>query len=114
MNKAAGVCNTNLLQFVGTCLDEEMIILLKLLTTSLHKYLEDFAPARPSARLRTFVSMLPKLSTYLHLMQPHPIVQDISSANVLLELLPGDKWRATVTDYGSVNLQSQLQTRNPV
>ena len=32
---------------------------------------------------------------------------------MLLEPLPGDQWRAKVTDYGSVNLQSQLQTRNP-
>ena len=47
-------------------------------------------------------------------MQPHPIIhRDISSANVLLEPLPNQMWRAKVTDYGSVNLQNQLQTENP-
>ena len=55
-----------------------------------------------------------KALNYLHLMQPDPIVhRGISCANVLLEPLPGDQWRAKVMDYGSVNLQSQLQTRNP-
>ena len=47
-------------------------------------------------------------------MQPDPNVhRDISCANFLLEPLPSDRWRANVTDYGSVNLQSLLQTRNP-
>ena len=55
-----------------------------------------------------------KALNYLHLMQPDPTVhRGISCANVLLEPLPGDQWRAKVMDYGSVNLQSQLQTRNP-
>ena len=47
-------------------------------------------------------------------MHPDPIIhRDISSANVLLEPLPDQKWRAKVTDYGSVNLQNQLTTKNP-
>ena len=47
-------------------------------------------------------------------MQPGPVVHRvISCANVLLEPLPSDQWRANVTDYGSANLQSLLQTRNP-
>ena len=40
------------------------------------------------------VSILPALN-FLHLMQPDPIVhRDICCANVLLEPLPGDQWRA--------------------
>ena len=51
---------------------------------------------------------------YLHQMQPDPIIhRDISSANVLLEPLPMSCWRAKVTDYGSVNLQQQLETVGP-
>ena len=51
---------------------------------------------------------------YLHLIQPDPIVhRDISSANVLLEQLPLSKWRAKLTDYGSVNVVRQLRTENP-
>jgi len=42
---------------------------------------------------------------YLYHIKPDPIVQrDISSANVLLEALPYGKWRAKLTDYGSVNV----------
>ena len=115
MNMAARVRHPNLVQFIGACMDEEMIILLELMPTSLRKYLADCAPARPSASFCTSACMdVAKALNYLHLMQPDPIVhRDISCANVLLEPLPGDQWRAKVTDYGSANLQSQLQTRNP-
>ena len=51
---------------------------------------------------------------YLHLMQPVAIIhRDISSANVLLEQLPLNRWKAKVTDYGSANLLHQLSTKNP-
>ena len=51
---------------------------------------------------------------YLHQMQPDPIIhRDISSANVLLEPLADQHWRAKVTDYGSVHFQQQLKTHNP-
>ena len=115
MNMAARVRHPNLVQFIGACMDGEMIILLELMPTSLRKYLADRAPARPSASFCTSVCMdVAKALNYLHLMQPDPIVhRDISCANVLLEPLPHDQWRAKVTDYGSANLQSQLQTRNP-
>ena len=115
MNMAARVRHPNLVQFIGACMDEEMIILLELMPTSLRKYLADRAPARPSASFCTSVCIdVAKALNYLHLMQPDPIVhRDISCANVLLEPLPGDQWRAKVTDYGSVNLQSQLRTKNP-
>ena len=115
MNMAARVRHPNLVQFIGACMDEEMIILLELMPTSLRKYLADCAPARPSASFCTSVCMdVAKALNYLHLMQPDPIVhRDISCANVLLEPLPRDQWRAKVADYGSANLQSQLQTRNP-
>ena len=55
-----------------------------------------------------------KALTYLHQIQPDAVIhQDISSANVLLEQLPLSKWRAKVTDYGSVNIVRQLNTQNP-
>ena len=51
---------------------------------------------------------------YLHFVQPDPFVhRDISSANVLLEQLPLNKWRSKLTDYGSVNVVCQLRTVNP-
>ena len=115
MNMAARVRHPNLVQFIGACMDKEMIILLELMSISLRKYLADCAPTRPSTSFCTSVCMdVAKALNYLHLMQPDPIVhRDISCANVLLEPLLGGHWRAKVTDYGSVNLQSKLQTRNP-
>ena len=115
MNMAARCRHPNLVQFIGASMDEEMVILMELMPTSLRQHLTSNAPAIPSAAFRISVSLdVAKALNYLHLMQPHPIIhRDISSANVLLEPLPNQKWRAKVTDYGSVNLQNQLQTENP-
>ena len=47
-------------------------------------------------------------------MQPYPIIhRDISSANVLLDSLPDNHWKAKVSDYGSVNLLQHLTTAYP-
>ena len=83
MNMAARVRHPNLVQFIGACMDEEMIILLELMSTSLRKYLADHAPARPSPSFCTSVCMdVAKALNYLHLMQPDPIVhRDISCAS---------------------------------
>jgi serine/threonine protein kinase len=51
---------------------------------------------------------------YLHLMQPHPLVhRDISSSNVLLEPLPKGRWRAKVSEYGTVNILQKLNAICP-
>ena len=115
MNMASRCRHPNLVQFIGASMDEEMVILMELMPTSLRQHLTSNAPAIPSGAFRISVSLdVSKALNYLHLVQPHPIIhRDISSANVLLEPLPDQKWRAKVTDYGSVNLQNQLQTENP-
>ena len=115
MNMASRVRHPNLVQFIGASMDEEMVILMELMPTSIREHLAKNAPAIPSAAFRVSVSLdVAKALNYLHLMQPHPIIhRDISSANVLLEPLSNQMWRAKVTDYGSVNLQSQLTTENP-
>ena len=115
MNMASRVRHPNLVQFIGASMDEEMVILMELMSTSLRQHITSNAPAIPSAAFRTSVSLdVAKALNYLHLMQPHPIIhRDISSANVLLEPIANQKWRAKVTDYGSVNVQNQLKTENP-
>ena len=115
MNMAARVRHPNLVQFIGASLDEEMVILMELMPTSLRLHLASNAPTIPSSEFCFSVSLdVLKALNYLHLMQPDPIIhRDISCANVLLEPLPNQIWRAKVTDYGSVNLQSQLSTKNP-
>ena len=92
-------------------MDTEKVILMELMPTSLRQHLADNAPSIPSTAFRCSVSLnVARALNYLHLMQPDSIIhRDISSANVLLEPL----WRAKVTDYGSVNLQNQLTTKNP-
>ena len=114
MNMASRVRHPNLVQFIGASMDEEMVILMELMPTSMCDHLASNAPAIPTAVFRISVSLdVAKALNYLHLMQPHPIIhRDISSANVLLEPLANQMWRAKVTDYGSVNLQNQLKTEN--
>ena len=115
MNMASRVRHPNLVQFIGASMDTEMAILMELMPTSLRQHLTENAPSIPSTDFRRTVSLdVVRALNYLHLMQPDPIIhRDISSANVLLEPLPDQKWRAKVTDYGSVNLQNQLTTKNP-
>ena len=115
MNMASRVRHPNLVQFIGASMDEEMVILMELMPTNMRDHLASNAPAIPSAAFRTSVSLdVAKALNYLHLMQPHPIIhRDISSANVLVEPLANQMWKAKVTDYGSVNLQNRLKTGNP-
>ena len=115
MNMASRVRHPNLVQFIGASMDTEKVILMELMPTSLRQHLADNAPSIPSTAFRCSVSLdVARALNYLHLMQPDSIIhRDISSANVLLEPLPNHLWRAKVTDYGSVNLQNQLTTKNP-
>ena len=112
MNMAARIRHPNLVQFVGATLEGEMIILTELMPTSLRRELErDYMS--PTLVMSIGLDVARALN-YLHQMQPDPIIhRDISSANVLLEPLPLSRWRAKVTDYGSVNLQQQRETVGP-
>ena len=112
MDMAARIRHPNLLQFIGATQEGEMVILTELMPTSLRKELERdyFTPRQANAIGLDVVRAL----NYLHQMRPHPLIhRDISSANVLLELLPNIRWRAKVSDYGTVNLQQQLKTVGP-
>ena len=112
MNMAARLRHPNLVQFTGASVEGIPVILTELMKTSLRSELE-----KGSIKLAqvTSISMdVAKALNYLHLMKPHPIIhRDISSANVLLDPLPDNCWKAKVSDYGSVNLQQQLHTENP-
>ena len=115
MNMAARIRHPNLVQFIGATVEGEMIILTELMPTSLRKELEKSNDSLMSPAVVSSIGLdVAKALNYLHLMQPDPIIhRDISSANVLLEPLPLGRWRAKVTDYGSVNLQQQLETVGP-
>ena len=113
MNIAARLRHPNLIQFIGATMEGEMMIIMELMATSLRSQLETEEYFQP--KLVKAISLDVALGlNYLHLIQPDPIVhRDISSANVLLEQLPLCKWRAKLTDYGSVNVVRQLRTENP-
>ena len=113
MNIAATLRHPNLIQFIGATVEGEMMIIMELVATSLRSQLETEEYFWP--KLVKAISLDVALGlNYLHLIQPDPIVhRDISSANVLLEKLSDCKWRAKLTDYGSVNVVCQLRTENP-
>ena len=112
MDMAARIRHPNLLQFIGATQEGEMVILTELMPTSLRKELEKeyMLPSQTTA-----ISLdVARALNYLHQMRPHPLIhRDINSANVLLEPLSNSRWRAKVSDYGTVNLLQQLQTVGP-
>ena len=112
INMAARLRHPNLVQFIGAFIEGKPIILTELMTTSLRDELEQ---GRILQSQVTPINLdVAKALNYLHLMKPHPIVhRDINSANVLLDPVPHNRWKAKVADYGSVNLQHKLQTVNP-
>ena len=112
MDMAARIRHPNLLQFIGATQEGQMVILTELMPTSLRRELQigNFSPNQATP---TGLDVAKALN-YLHQMRPHPFIhRDISSANVLLEPLPNNRWRGKVSDYGTVNLQQQLQTVGP-
>ena len=112
MNVAARIRHPNLLQFIGATLEGEMVILTELMPTSLRRELKKQPMTHNQA---TGIGLdVARALNYLHLMRPHALIhRDISSANVLLEPLPNSRWRAKVSDYGTVNLLQQLDTVCP-
>ena len=113
MNMAARLRHPNLIQFIGATMEEDMMIVMELMATSLRSQLRREMYFQPLLVKAISLDVARGLN-YLHLIQPDPIVhRDISSANVLLEQLPLNQWRAKLTDYGSVNLLRQLRTENP-
>lgn len=114
MKMASQLRHPNLVQFIGaTSLAQgQPIILTELMTTSLRELLKAGPVDYP-----TVVSIsldVVRALNYLHLMHPHPLIhRDVSSANVLLDPVPTQRWKAKIADYGSVNLVQKLQTVGP-
>ena len=113
MDMAARIRHPNLLLFIGATLEGEMVILTELMPTSLRRELQTEYQMSPRLTISIGLDVARALN-YLHLMRPHPLIhRDISSANILLEPLPNSRWRAKVSDYGTVNLQENLATVGP-
>ena len=115
MDIAARVSHPNLLRFLGARLEGGMAILTEFMPTSL-RALVNRRP-RQHLSLEHIISIAIDVAcalNYLHHMTPDPIIhRDLSSANVLLQPTPNGGWLAKVSDYGTANFQSRLQTENP-
>ena len=115
MDVAARVSHPNLLRFLGARLEGGMAILTELMPTSL-RALVNRCPRQllPLEHILSIATDVACALNYLHHMTPDPMIhRDLSSANVLLQPTPDGGWLAKVSDYGTANFQSQLQTENP-
>ena len=107
MSMAARLCHPNLVQFIGVSVEGHPIILTELMATSLRTELKS-GSIKP-VHVTSISLDVAKALNYLHLMQPHPIIhRDISRANVLLDPLPDNCWKAKVSDYGSVKFKNSF------
>ena len=115
MDVAARVSHPNLLRFLGARLEGGMAILTEFMPTSLRALVNRRPRQRlPLQQLLSIAIDVACALNYLHNMTPDPIIhRDLSSANVLLQSSPDGGWLAKVSDYGTANFQSQLQTENP-
>ena len=115
MDVAARVTHPNLLRFLGARLEGGMAILTEIMPTSL-RALVNRRPRQllPLEHILSIATDVACALNYLHHMTPDPMIhRDLSSANVLLQPTPDGGWLAKVSDYGTANFQSQLQTENP-
>ena len=109
MQIAYRVRHPNLLQFLGATLEGEPLILTELMPTSLRAVLGQRTLS--SGQVVSIGRYVASALNYLHLMKPDPVLhRDISSANVLLET---DSLKAKVSDYGTANFLSKLDTIGP-
>ena len=114
MNIAASIRHPNLVQFIGATTEGSPIILTELMETSLRAVLQD--PSKPLSNRQALqiCGNIAKALNYLHLTKPHAIIhRDVSSANILMERLADERWRAKLSDYGSVNFVQMVTTKAP-
>ena len=108
----AGRCrHPNLLQFIGATEDGDFIILTEIMDTSLraamgNKLIED-------DHVVSICLDVAQGLNYLHENYPPILHRDVSSANVLLNELPHNKWLAKLSDYGTANFIRNTGTKNP-
>ena len=112
MNMAARMRHPNIVQFIGANIEGEAVILTELMPTSLRAQYAKQTLTYP--QVISISEDVAKGLNYLHLMKPDPMIhRDISSANVLLEPLRDNKWRAKICDCGSANFVQRTNTAGP-
>ena len=111
----ATIQHPNLVRFIGAVFDEAVenlmatpLLLLELLQTNLRRAYENFDLGQ-TVSLSIFRDVAYGLH-YLHEYQEAIIHRDVSAPNVLLEALPGEMWRAKLSDFGSANFLKRSKT----
>ena len=108
ISMTARLRHPNLVQFIGATIEGTLVILTELMHTSLRALLQEVYYFAPNVVISVSLDVARALN-YMHLMQPDPFIHgDLSSSNVLLNPIPGNQWRAKLTDYGTVNPIDQL------
>ena len=105
----------NLVRFIAAVFDERVeqlrdtpLLVLELLQTNLRDVYKDFSLS-PNEVLPIFRDIAYGLH-YLHEHNELIIHRDVSAPNVLLEALPGNTWRAKLSDFGSANFLRRART----
>ena len=106
----ADLHHPNLVLFIAAIMDGDSspMIITELLSITLRKaYNED--KIAETNKLPIFHDLASALN-YLHLQHKPIIHRDVSSANVLLEKMANDVWKAKLSDFGSANLVRSATT----
>ena len=112
MEISSRIHHPNIVQFLGATRVNNPILLYELMTTSLHKKIQEARLTQP--QIIDVSSDITSALAYLHMWKPHPIIhRDVSSPNVLMEPSGNDRWRSKLSDFGSANLQSRVKTEIP-
>ena len=119
LGNASNLRHPNLVLFLGAVIEGnigELIILSELMDSSLRDVLVKSQLSR--SQIKSLSIDIARALNYLHSCKPLPLIhRDVSSANVLLQRLGPDYWKAKLSDYGSlhsINLACTLSPGNPV
>ena len=86
MEISSRIHHPNIVQFLGATRVNNPILLYELMTTSLHKKIQEACLTQP--QIVDVSSNITSALAYFHLWKPHPIInRDVSSPNVLMEPL---------------------------
>ena len=111
----SAIQHPNLVRFIAAVFDERVeqlrdtpLLVLELLQTNLRDAYKDFNLG-PNKILPIFRDIAYGLH-YLHEHNEPIIHRDVSAPNVLLEALPGNMWKAKLSDFGSANFLRRART----
>ena len=115
LNIASNLRHPNLVLFLGAVIEGsigELIILNELMDSSLRDVLAKSQLSR--SQIKSFSIDIARALNYLHSCKPQPLIhRDVSSANVLLQHLGPDYWKAKLSDYGSLHSINLAHTVGP-